>query len=85
MRSADYAKRAEEVRTIAEWIEPSRYVEKNAHAASTEAKAELLRVATMYQDLADAMRRIEHVLDPANRWRLDTIDELAENEEFSEI
>ena len=62
MRSVDYIKRAEEVRTIADWIEPSRYVDKNAHAASTEAKAELLRVAAMYEHLADVMRRIEHVL-----------------------
>ena len=90
MRSADYTKRAEEVRRIADWIEPARYVEKNAHAASTEAKAQLLRVAATYEDLADAMRRIEHVvadreIDAASLALLDTSDEFGEDEEFPEI
>ena len=88
MRSVDYIKRAEEVRTIADWIEPSRYVDKNAHAAATEAKAELLRVAAMYDDLADVMRRIEHVLPDGEingLASLHAIDELGEDEEFPEI
>jgi hypothetical protein len=93
MRSIDYAKRAEEVRTIADWIEPSRYLEKNTHAASTEAKAQLLRVAAVYENLADTMRRIEHVLirtgdrqaSAASSALLDTFGELDEDEETLEI
>jgi len=90
MRSADYAKRAEVVRTIADWIEPSSYVEKNTRAASTEAKAQLLRVAAMYENLADVMRRIEQVtadrgIPASSLALLDTFDELGEDEEFPEI
>ena len=83
MRSVDYLKRSEEVRAIADWIEPDRYIEENTRAAAIEAKAQLLRVAAMYEDLAALRRQIEHAMP--DREMLDTFDELCEGEEFPEI